>query len=149
MGGNGGVGIRGTVVFNYGSVNTVGGSGGNGGLKGDSGSNGRAGSVGKGIAGTLTYPAAASAQDSNDNSTWSDLTETSSNERYVRFYYRPVIVGDTNGDYEVTVSDAVTIVNYLLGNASDDFDANAADMNHDGHVTISDAVTVVNMATSD
>ena len=80
MGGKGGVGIRGTVVFNYGSVNTVGGSGGKGGLKGDSGSNGRAGSVGKGIAGTLTYPDAASAQDSNDNSTWSDATTISSSE---------------------------------------------------------------------
>ena len=61
----------------------------------------------------------------------------------------PYIVGDTNGDGEVTISDAVAIVNYILGNPSQSFNFNAADVNNDGKVTISDAVGVVNMIVID
>ena len=57
----------------------------------------------------------------------------------------PYIVGDANGDGEVTVGDAVAIVNYILGNPSVDFNAAAADVNGDGEVTVSDAVAVVSM----
>ena len=56
-----------------------------------------------------------------------------------------VIPGDANGDGQVTIADAVAIVNYLLGNASADFNDVAADMNHDGHITITDAVALVNL----
>ena len=56
-----------------------------------------------------------------------------------------VVPGDANGDGQVTIADAVAIVNYLLGNASADFNSELADMNHDGHITITDAVALVNL----
>lgn len=56
-----------------------------------------------------------------------------------------VIAGDANSDGKVSISDAVTIVNHLLGNDLLGFSSAAADINHDGEVTISDAVDIVNM----
>ena len=56
-----------------------------------------------------------------------------------------VVSGDANGDGQVSIADAVAIVNYILGNASADFNDAAADMNHDGHITITDAVALVNL----
>ena len=53
--------------------------------------------------------------------------------------------GDADGDGEVTFMDAVAIVNYLFGNTTQEFNAEAADMNGDGKVTITDAVAVVNV----
>ena len=59
-----------------------------------------------------------------------------------------IIKGDANGDGKVNISDAVAIVNYILGNPSASFHEAAADVNNDGKVTISDAVGVVNMILS-
>ena len=53
--------------------------------------------------------------------------------------------GDANGDGEVTITDAVGIVNYILGNPSGSFNESAADVNGDGKITITDAVGVVNI----
>jgi hypothetical protein len=56
-----------------------------------------------------------------------------------------VLAGDANGDGKVTITDAVAIVNDILGNASDNFNEAAADVNGDGKITITDAVGVVNI----
>ena len=56
-----------------------------------------------------------------------------------------IIDGDANGDGKVTITDAVGIVNYILGNPSAFFNTEAADVNHDGKITITDAVAVVNI----
>ena len=53
--------------------------------------------------------------------------------------------GDANRDGSVTISDAVGVVNYILGNPSSDFNFYAADVNDSDDVTISDAVGVVNI----
>ena len=53
--------------------------------------------------------------------------------------------GDVNGDGEVTITDAVAIVNKILGNESAGFNETAADVNGDGDITITDAVGVVNI----
>ncbi len=55
------------------------------------------------------------------------------------------IFGDANGDRQITITDAVAIVNYILDNASEGFVSSNADVNHDGQITISDAVGVVNI----
>ena len=65
------------------------------------------------------------------------------NNRY--YWHGTVRPGDANGDGEVNISDAVAIVNYILGNPSAGFNEAAADVNGDGKITISDAVAVVNM----
>ena len=56
-----------------------------------------------------------------------------------------VLRGDANGDGNVTITDAVAIVNSILGNESENFVFDAADVNKDGHITITDAVGVVNI----
>ena len=48
-------------------------------------------------------------------------------------------------DGSVTITDAVAIVNYILGNPSANFNFEAADVNLDGDITITDAVGVVNI----
>ena len=45
----------------------------------------------------------------------------------------------------MTITDAVAIVNKILGNASGSFNEAAADVNRDGEITITDAVGVVNI----
>ena len=56
-----------------------------------------------------------------------------------------IVVGDVNGDGIVTITDAVAIVNKILGKPSEGFNDAAADVNHDGKISISDAVEVVNI----
>ena len=56
--------------------------------------------------------------------------------------------GDATGDDNVTITDAVGIVNKILDNPSENFDEVAADVNHDNAITITDAVGVVNMIIS-
>lgn len=59
--------------------------------------------------------------------------------------------GDANNDDKVTITDAVAIVNFILGNPSADFNKEAAnvngDLDEDGNpnITIADAVGVVNI----
>ena len=52
--------------------------------------------------------------------------------------------GDVNGDGKVTITDAVGIVNYILGRPSANFRSEVADVNGDGRISITDAVAVVN-----
>ena len=59
-----------------------------------------------------------------------------------------VQMGDTNGDGKITITDAVAIVNYLLGNASPNFVYEASDVNGDRKTTITDAVAIVNIILS-
>lgn len=56
-----------------------------------------------------------------------------------------VQLADTNGDGNVTITDAVAIVNYILGNPPAGFKSEAADVNGDGKISITDAVAIVNM----
>ena len=64
------------------------------------------------------------------------------------FQVRDILIGDVNNDGKVTITDAVGIVNYILGNPSGNFNETAADVNHDGKITITDAVGVVNIILS-
>ena len=45
----------------------------------------------------------------------------------------------------MTLADAVAVVNYILGNPSEDFNASNADVDGNGSITITDAVSIVNM----
>ena len=55
-----------------------------------------------------------------------------------------VKIGDTNGDGKISITDAVAIVNYILGNPSANYVAEASDVNGDGRTSITDAVAIVN-----
>ena len=56
------------------------------------------------------------------------------------------VAGDANGDGNVSITDAVAIVNYILtnGHPTGNFVFSAADMNGDKAITISDATAIVN-----
>lgn len=67
----------------------------------------------------------------------SDVTSTLVLENY--------IVGDANGDGKIRIGDATTILNYIVGTASDNFNEKAADANGDGKIRIGDATTILNI----
>ena len=54
-------------------------------------------------------------------------------------------LGDVNGDDKMSITDAVGIVNYILGNPSSNFHSEAADVNGDNRISITDAVALVNI----
>jgi len=62
-----------------------------------------------------------------------------------------ILLGDANGDGSVTITDAVAIVDYILGNNPKDFNKAAAnvsgDLDGEGQpaITITDAVGVVDI----
>ena len=53
--------------------------------------------------------------------------------------------GDVNGDGRRNVSDIMLIVNYILGQTSEDFNTIVADLNNDGNVNVSDIMILVNI----
>jgi hypothetical protein len=72
----------------------------------------------------------------------------SSEKNFVFSGGNEVMKGDANGDGNVNAADIVEIVNYIMGNPSAKFDAEAADVNGDGSVNAADIVAVVNMIMS-
>ena len=56
-----------------------------------------------------------------------------------------VLTGDVNDDGEVNIGDVTSIIDYLLGNASDTFNIEAADVNGDGEVNIGDVTAIIDM----
>ena len=55
------------------------------------------------------------------------------------------ILGDVNGDGAVTVTDAVIIVNIILGKNTNEAYEKAADLNKDGNVNVTDVVMTINI----
>ena len=55
------------------------------------------------------------------------------------------VPGDANGDGDVTITDAVAVVNVILGQSAATFNRAAADINQDNAITITDAVGIVNI----
>ena len=66
-----------------------------------------------------------------------DLTITISKRKY--------ILGDTNNDGVINVTDVVRIANYVLGNEPSEFVFEAADIKADGVINVSDIVGVSNL----
>jgi hypothetical protein len=57
----------------------------------------------------------------------------------------PFLLGDVNGDGFVNISDAVCLVNYILGQNPNPFVNEAADINSDSEINISDVVALVGL----
>lgn len=51
--------------------------------------------------------------------------------------------GDVNGDGEITILDVVAVIDYLLGEPADNFNALNADYNLDGEISIKDVVAII------
>ena len=58
---------------------------------------------------------------------------------------RPVMRGDVNMDGEVTISDVLALINYVLDSPPSVFDLVAADVNEDREVNITDAIALINI----
>ena len=56
-----------------------------------------------------------------------------------------VIWGDANGDGSITVSDIVSVINYIMLHPEGNFNEAAADANQNGEINISDVVEIVNI----
>ena len=61
---------------------------------------------------------------------------------------KTAIKGDANGDGSVSITDAVTIVNYIMGNILSSFVFVAADINESGDISITDAVGTISLLLS-
>ena len=57
---------------------------------------------------------------------------------------KEAVPGDTNGDGKITITDAVSIVNYILERTPSVFITKSADVNNDGTISITDAVSIIN-----
>lgn len=55
------------------------------------------------------------------------------------------VLGDVNGDGLVNITDAIGLVNCILGKVAFDVDELAADANEDGILNITDAIAIVNL----
>jgi hypothetical protein len=55
------------------------------------------------------------------------------------------IAGDVDNDGDVTISDAIAVVNYILGNVPDNFNVENADVDGSTSITITDAVAIVDI----
>ena len=74
-------------------------------------------------------------------------TYTSAQEKAVLYYRIPkaTLLGDVNGDGEVTIADVTALVNILLGKDTAGYNLEAADVNSDGGRTIADVTVLVNI----
>jgi len=59
------------------------------------------------------------------------------------------VVGDVNGDGVLTITDAVGIIDYIIGEHTLSFPLDAGDVNGDGKITITDAVYIVSLILGD
>ena len=55
------------------------------------------------------------------------------------------LIGDVNGDGEVNIIDVTTLIDYLLGRESVNFDREAADVSGDGEINISDVTELIDV----
>ena len=78
-------------------------------------------------------------------SCYSSSSSVGSPPQIYREVVMTIVEGDANGDGIVSITDAVAIVNNILGKSSERFIKTAADVNHDGTISISDAVGVMNI----
>ena len=57
--------------------------------------------------------------------------------------------GDVNGDGEVNIADAISLINYVLGSATTPFYEVNANVNQDTEITITDAIQLINYVLND
>jgi hypothetical protein len=63
---------------------------------------------------------------------------------YATIKYSQFLCGDVNGDGKVTVSDVISLINYLFKGGPPPVSLTASDVNCDGKVTVSDVIYLIN-----
>ncbi|MBQ6189332.1 MAG: endonuclease [Bacteroidaceae bacterium] len=57
----------------------------------------------------------------------------------------PILIGDVNGDKQVSIADVTMLVNIILGKTTEGYDTKVADVNGDKQITIADVTALVNI----
>ena len=60
-------------------------------------------------------------------------------------YVEPILIGDVNGDKQVSIADVTMLVNIILGKTTEGFDTKVADVNGDKQISIADVTALVNI----
>ncbi len=81
----------------------------------------------------ICYDNASVNQQSEDFSTKIKLDEVST------------IIGDADGNFNVSVNDVTVMISYLLGQETTNFIFENADIDHNGIITVTDIMSVVNI----
>ena len=58
------------------------------------------------------------------------------------------LVGDVNGDGEVSINDVTALIDYLLTSTVEELDMDTADVSHDGEITIADVTALIDLLLS-
>ena len=66
-------------------------------------------------------------------------------DRTSKLTINKLLLGDVNGDSRISVADAISIINYVLGRTPASFITKAADVNGDNSISLADAVAVVDI----
>ena len=69
-------------------------------------------------------------------------------DRTATLTIKEMTLGDVNGDGRISVADAISIINYVLGRTPVSFILIAADVNGDGDISLADAVATVDIILS-
>ena len=72
-------------------------------------------------------------------------TQIHHSDRTATLTIKEMTLGDVNGDGRVSVADAISIINYVLGRTPVSFIMIAADVNGDGDISLADAVATVDI----
>jgi hypothetical protein len=67
---------------------------------------------------------------------------------YMSRYKLDMLMGDVNGDHQLTMADVNMLANALVGKVAAEYDASVADVNADGCVTLADVTALVNLINS-
>jgi hypothetical protein len=94
--------------------------------------------------GKIITPEAAPTKEGYTFSGWSEIPETMP-AHDVTVTGRFVLTGDANGNDIVDEADKEEVINYIMGNPSEQIDMVAADANHDGKVNVADIVEITNI----
>lgn len=62
--------------------------------------------------------------------------------------FKTILIGDVNGDGEVTEADTKAVADHIIGNTPAGFNKKMADVNEDGKINAADIVLIVNMISS-
>ena len=65
----------------------------------------------------------------------------------MKHYVEPehILIGDVNGDKQISIADVTMLVNIILGKTTEGFDTKVADVNGDGEISIADVTALVNI----
>lgn len=59
-----------------------------------------------------------------------------------------ILMGDSNGDGEINIVDAISLINYIMNKPSSRFIKSAADISGDGEITVFDVMIIINKVLS-